>query len=136
VPIEFDSSKEPVYVVRYVGSFSDDQWCEHIDGFMRILGQKRPYAAVIDNSASKQAPNAAQRQAMSRWLRLNAVGLKTFCRGVAFVHASSFVRGALTAIHWVAPPPYPFSTFALTTEAMDWCRNLLSGDAARTTSST
>jgi hypothetical protein len=122
MPIIFDSTTAPVHVVRYLGWFSDEEWRRHIDGFAQILARAAPYSAIVDNSEAKETPSAAQREAMSRWLRLNAAALRMFCRGVSFVHRSPLVRGAVTAIHWVAPPPYPFSTFALRADAMEWCR--------------
>ena len=42
------------------------------------------------------------------------------CKGAVQVAQSALVRGAITAIQWVTPPPYPHAVVASWPEAIAW----------------
>lgn len=130
MPILFDASLSPVFVTTSVGQASEDEWRYHLQDLSRqVLQRSQPYAFVIDATDAGGPPSATQRRLQADWMRANAATIKTFCKGGAFVFASPVVRGIVTAIHWIAPPLYPFATFAKKTEAIAWCRAKLADGA-------
>jgi hypothetical protein len=50
---------------------------------------------------------------------------KLFCAGTAIICTGAFTRGIVTAVHWVAPPVYPFKIFANRREGERWARQKL-----------
>ena len=42
------------------------------------------------------------------------------CKGAVQVTQSALVRGAITAIQWVTPPPYPHTVVGTWPEALAW----------------
>lgn len=65
---------------------------------------------------------ARGRKAYADFLNANTDDLRLFCKGGAFVLTSSLLQGAMTAILWLAPLPFPHKTFTELDEARAWLR--------------
>jgi len=50
---------------------------------------------------------------------------KKWCTGTAIICTGSFVRGVVTAIHWMTPPVYPFKVFGSRRDGELWARQQL-----------
>jgi hypothetical protein len=50
---------------------------------------------------------------------------KLFCAGTAIICAGAFTRGIVTAVHWIAPPVYPFKIFGNSRDGERWARQQL-----------
>ena len=130
MPLLLDASLSPIFITTSVAGVSDDEWRQHYQDLSRqVLQRSQPYAFVVDATDAEGRPSATQRRLQVEWIRANAQTIKTFCRGGAFVLPSPVVRGIVTAIHWLSPPPYPFAIFAKKTEAIAWCRAKLADGA-------
>jgi hypothetical protein len=73
----------------------------------RVLQRREPYVTISDVRATKEIPNATVRKALADWSKQIEPLMKQYTVGSAIVITSPLVRGGLTALFWLAPPPYP-----------------------------
>ena len=85
------------------------------------LRKKQPYALVFDLSAAP-APTAVQRRMLSEHMRLNDGAIREYVRGLAVVTPATWVRGLITAVFWLAPPPIEYRFCDDVAAAMTWAR--------------
>jgi len=87
---------------------------------------KRQRTALVLNALAVRTAPIAVREVASRFLKENRAQLRLLIAGQATVLASPLIRGALTAIHFIAPPGYPTKTFAEVGPAILWAEAQLS----------
>jgi hypothetical protein len=90
------------------------------------LARGGSYGLIFDLSKAG-TPNAVQRQLLAAHMRKNRALIERNVRRLAVVAPSSLVRGVLTAIFWIEPPPVPYEVFGSRNEAIAWA--LASGAA-------
>lgn len=99
---------------------------EHLPAFFAkseaILLRRQPYVTITDASACRELPNAMVRKELADWSKKFDPLMKRYTAGSAIVITSSLVRGGLTALFWLAPPPYPQQVVATLPEAIDVVR--------------
>jgi hypothetical protein len=83
-----------------------------------------PYVLVFDLTRSA-LPNAVQRRKLTAHMRDNDEKIRRWVRGIGVVCPNPLMRGVVTAIFWVAPPPVPHHLFATCEEASDWADSLI-----------
>jgi hypothetical protein len=83
-----------------------------------------PYVLIFDLTRSA-LPTAVQRRKLTAHMRDNAEKIRRWVRGIGIVCPNPLMRGAVTAIFWVAPPPVPHHLFATCKEASDWADSLI-----------
>lgn len=96
---------------------------EHLPAFFAkseaILRRGQPYVTISDTTACRELPNAVVRKALADWSKAFEPLMKRHTVGSAIVITSPLMRGGLTALFWLAPPPYPQQVVATLTEAID-----------------
>lgn len=122
--IEFDESRLPLMVVTYRGTASTVEFEAFLDRLGGCLVRGQRYALLFDAS-SAGAPPALQRRRMAEWTASHRGDLTRLCVGTAFVITSTLIHGALTAILWLQPLPYPHVVVASRREGEAWCRRQL-----------
>lgn len=99
---------------------------EHLPAFFAsseaILLRRQPYVTITDASVCRELPNAMVRKELADWSKKFDMLMKRYTVGSAIVVTSPLVRGGLTALFWLAPPPYPQQAVATLTEAVDVVR--------------
>lgn len=78
-----------------------------------------PYVLIFDLTRAG-LPNALQRQRLSSHVRDHSEAIRRSVRGIGVLLTSPVVRGMVTAIFWVAPPPVPHRLFSARAEAIAW----------------
>lgn len=117
--IEPDPSCPRVYVIKFGESISGPEWDEYLDFCSARLQEGRPVALIHDHRKGG-APNALQRKKLQDLLdELHSA--MSLLRASAIVSRSAIVRGALTALTWLRPLPYPVKVFSTVEDARDWC---------------
>lgn len=116
-----DVSRWPLAVLTHRGRPSDQELRDHLHELEQvILGRNTRFIQIIDQSDAER-PDAFQRGLISEHQeRMDSV-YRRLCIGEAYVNMGA-VRGAMKAVFWVAPPPYPFRLADTLGEAMDWAR--------------
>jgi hypothetical protein len=96
---------------------------EHLPAFFArseaVLRLGRPYVTITDTTACQELPNAVVRKALADWSKQFEPLMKRYTVGSAIVITSPLIRGGLTALFWLAPPPYPLQIVATLTAAVD-----------------
>ena len=100
---------------------------EEIDGVLadlvHELGRGRPYVLVFDLTLAT-IPNAAQRRKLAAHMHEHEARIRSRVRGVGVVVSSAPMRGAITAIFWMAAPPIPHRVFQSRSLAVEWASSL------------
>jgi|SRR5271166_1885741 len=88
------------------------------------LARATPYVLLFDLTHAGM-PNALQRQKLAAHIRDNTPRIKHCVRGVGVILRSTLVRGVVTAVFWIAPPPVPHHLFTSRAEAIRWAESLV-----------
>jgi hypothetical protein len=88
-----------------------------------------PYVLLFDLTRAGM-PNAVQRRRLANHVRDHSMAIRRSVRGLGVLLTSPVVRGMVTAIFWVAPPPVPYRLFSTRAEAVAWAESL-DDEAAR-----
>lgn len=116
--ITFDESNWPIVHINY-GEYETDEWQEHALFVERLLNRREPFA-LINNLAGVRPPGATERRIISDCIAKRREDFLRYLCASAGVQPSALARGAMTAIQWVSPPPFPFKVFATVEEAEAW----------------
>jgi hypothetical protein len=126
--ILFDESAFPLVAVSFDGTSTDAEIDALIGLFdrctARSLRTRRRVAFVFD-ARKAHVVTAAQRRRVGEWMMQNDASSRATCAGFAFVIPSAIVRGALTAILWIAPMPAPHRVVADIGEGLAFAREQL-----------
>lgn len=91
---------------------------EQTEMFRAIEAKPKSYFIVIDaRSMERAGPETRKMQA--EWMEQHHDYFARTCVGMAFVMRSRIVRGALTAIFWVARKPVPYTVHPDLQAALD-----------------
>lgn len=119
-----DATALPLLVVRVRGTVDDAAFERYLDeSLVRIRSGER-YAMVLDTIGGGVAPSS-QRRRQADFIRDHSDALARNCLGAAFVIDNPLVRGALTAIMWLQPMPYPHTVVGSVEAGTTWCRQRL-----------
>jgi hypothetical protein len=75
---------------------------------------------VLYESPAPAAMSADQRRQLADVLDARKAKLQSITAGYVMVTPSAVVRGILTAVFWIAPPPYPYRVVATPDEGFQW----------------
>lgn len=127
--IEVDESRWPLVVIRWPsGSVTDDD----VEEFLRLskthLLRGQRFASLHDGVRASGL-DSKQRRRMSEHVNDSRRLLERWHVAAAIVSPSALVRGIVTAVNWVSPPPFPQRQFATRAEAEAWILGALAADA-------
>ena len=102
-----DESRWPLVVFTAVGEQTEDEFDAFLADCDRVLRRREPHGSIFDGRRSAPiGPKLRKRQVA--WLARNAALLRTYVVGSGVVINSPLQRGALRAILWMQPLPFPF----------------------------
>jgi hypothetical protein len=110
----------PVVVISFPPAFSDADLEEHLSECERLLRREQQFYCIRDLTRVKHVPTATMRRSAATWEQANRAALGRLLIGVANVSASTLVRGAMTAMRWITPSPFPETTVSTLQEAQRW----------------
>lgn len=128
--ITIDVSDTPLVWLSYVGKVTDAEFEAYLAEYLEVLNRGQHYGCIFDASRAG-VPSALQRRLQADWQRRHERRLKQLCVGGAFVIRSAPIRGALTAILWLQPLPFPHSVVSTPLAALEWVCPLLQIDVTR-----
>lgn len=117
-----DVTQAPLFTFTSNGETTIAQVNKHLQEYRSILDRGRPYVVLFDVRTAGMI-DAKSRKLYADFLNQNAVDLRLLCKGGAFVLTSSLMQGAMTAILWLAPLPFPHKTFTEMAEARAWLQS-------------
>lgn len=96
---------------------------EHLPAFHEkteaILRRREPYVTITDLTRARHVPSPVARREIAAWTQRFEAEIRRYALGSAIVIDSPLIRGGLTALFWLSPPPYPQQVVATRAEAMD-----------------
>ncbi len=116
-----DVSASPLIQVTFFEAITIEEGVAHFDEMAEVATREGPIAVVVDlTQASFFSANVRERAGREMQRLFARVGHSIL--GVAHVVPSLPVRGALTVIQWLAPPPFPSFIAISPTPALRWAR--------------
>lgn len=128
--IEVEEARWPLVVVRWPdGPITD----EAIERYLRVaIGHmKRGRHFVLHLTVRVAGLDARQRRTFAEHIELHRSTLKAKVGGAAIVVDSAIARGVITAVNWIAPPPFPQRVFATEGEAEAYLAQLIAAEQTR-----
>ena len=113
--IDVDATLWPLVVVRYDGVTSPEDW-ERMFARYRELHTRGERFYNLNDARRSGVPSAVERAVIGRHTRSIEVPTRNLLIGACTVLDNALIRGALTAIHWLAPPAYPTAVVASVAE--------------------
>lgn len=117
----------PLLRIVYEGDTTEAEMRVYLEAYDAVIARRQRYALLLDASRAA-VPSATIRQLKADFLRERAGVLGALCVGGAFVLASPAIRGAMSAIFWLQPLPYPHVVVGSVAEGERWCRERVKAD--------
>lgn len=119
MPLVIDRKSLPMLRLRYIGDFSDAELAVFLSGLDELLQLPGRKVCVFDlTKATTGTPR--QRQIQGAWIAKNEEALARGFAAAAIVTESAIIRGAVTAIFWIRPLPFPTRVVATLEAAEAW----------------
>lgn len=120
--LHVDTSRFPIVVMTVSGRVTSSDLEHMMVRYDALLAKGERYFNVVIQEAGADGFDAVQRKLIADWQRAQEARVKKVNVGSAIVLTSAMMRGALTALQWLAPPPTPQRSFSTREEAMEWAR--------------
>jgi hypothetical protein len=115
-------------VVRWpAGAVTDADVEDFLEQSMVRLRRHERYASLHDGVRATGL-DGRQRARMSEHTNAHRDLLARWMVAAAIVSSSAVVRGVVTAVNWLSPPPFPQRQFAMRAQAEAWIQGMLSAD--------
>jgi hypothetical protein len=120
-----DTSRWPkVYVTWPAEPMEDEQFESIVLAMSKLLKRGERYV-IIHDARRAVRPTPKQRAFAAAQQKHDAEGTRRLLAGVALAVSSPLTAGVVTAINWIAPPPYPLKTFSSLPAAEAWATDRL-----------
>ena len=123
--LEVDDRAWPFVVSVIPADPSEKFFTGYVAKQMELLQRKERWVHVVDVRPVVKLPDAKVRLLIAEHSKLMEELSAKYNAGTATIIKSSLVRGILTAIHWLRPPPHPFSNVATPHEAVEFLRSCM-----------
>jgi hypothetical protein len=121
----FEDSRWPIVTLRFSEESTDEEWRTLMDCLRQCCSRRERFGVIADGARMKKMPTALQRKTgadLAMWIKERYPDPPWPIIAWGNVITSPLVRGAVTAILWVAAPPYPQKAFATWDEAYAWVK--------------
>ena len=121
--VVFDEDAWPLLYVRFPPKgLSDESLEAFLARYTAYLNRQERFAAINDSRSLLKVINAKQRRRLVAWFDSVWNIAREYNVASAILLQSAAVRGALTAVFWMKPPPTPSKSFGSLVEAAPWLR--------------
>lgn len=109
----------PVVIRSFDGDYPNEEIRRWLyDDCARILARQEPHLVI--NDLQRGGTDSVQRKLVAEWIRENSAMLNKYRIATGTIVSSTLVKGIVTAIFWITPPPYRHEVFANVGDAVDW----------------
>lgn len=120
-----DASKFPLVIFR-LPSVVEVATVDTLEREQEQLFQRgRHFVSMVDLREVSAVPTATVRKRIGEWAKSIEGKSARYQLANALVVESTLIRAALSAVHWLAPPPVPTKVFATDAEAFAFLRSHL-----------
>ena len=110
----------PLVLVEWPAEVDVQDVRDHFEEMALLLDARRGKLAIIVDGTEARVVQSTLRARAAEGISAIAARAASRIIGVAYVAPSIVIRGAVTAIHWIARPPFPSTTVATRREALEW----------------
>jgi hypothetical protein len=119
------STKDRIFEMRMPPYNTD----EEVDAFCKAHVEwarknQCPHAHVFDMRDALSLTATQRRRYAQHVIDMDPLDTR-WNRGVAFIADNPIVRGIITAVFWISPPPFPYRVFRTPTEGREWLKSQL-----------
>jgi hypothetical protein len=119
-----DTHRWPLVVLTYAGAPSNALLEAHLREIeQKVLSRDEAFVQIIDQKKGVM-PDAVQRSLIADHQEKMELKYAKYCLGEAYV-VTPDLRAAMTAVFWLAKPPYPYVFVDTMDEALNWCHRHL-----------
>lgn len=116
-----EDSEWPILVVHLPAQSPIEEHRAHLAKITNAAAARRePFVLLIDTTSQVERPDALHRSVTAEAMTSFTTSYPGLMRGLAVVLRSKHERGVLTALDWLARPPYPLTSFDKMAEAKAW----------------
>jgi hypothetical protein len=119
--ITFEDASFPLVEVCFRDGHTNADWAWMLQQFEELFAGQRRYTLLLDSSRLSHAPSAQARRDIADWQNAHAANTARWCLGASIYISSSMIRGALTAMNWLAPQVVPFDYPSSLADGLDQC---------------
>jgi hypothetical protein len=130
---EFHDDLLPIALLTTTRTLTYEDAAEIFDYYKSLCSRRIKFVAVSDVRAAKEMPDARTRKEFGEQAARFEAQSRLWSRGSVVVVGSELIRGALTAIQWIARPATPMTYFSDMGAAIDWAVAQLERDGAEIT---
>lgn len=114
-----DERYDPLIISAMPARFEDLELDRFLARHEWLLDRGKRYATITDLSGLVGLPEAATRRRIADWNNGIEARARRYTIATAVIAPNSLLRGAMTALHWLSPPPYPQAIVADSAAAID-----------------
>jgi hypothetical protein len=116
----------PLAVTTWPARVTEDELRGYFERLKRLFEKRTPFVHILDGrSATPESTSARLRGLATDFQRGLDPRQRALVLGEAYIVDSAFLRGVLTALGWVFPPPWPRESFRDRASAEAWARGRL-----------
>jgi hypothetical protein len=104
--IVVDLDTWPLVRFNMIGTPQESDWLQLFSTFDELYRRRERFAVLNDTSQLSSAPSAAIRQKVADRAKAHEPQSKLWIVHSATVVSNPILRGAMTALNWLAPPVY------------------------------
>jgi hypothetical protein len=113
----------PVVCLQSVGTSTEADIEQAHRKFLEAFARQRRMVCISD--ARLSSFDAMQRHMLGQWSkRIHALGKPYTAATIVMLEGSSLLRGVVTALNWIAPPPIPQHVVHTVDEAVETARRV------------
>ncbi len=119
MPFAYNDLEWPLLIIKASGESSDRDLDRYIATLSEALSRCERHVVVVDASEGQNL-KSTHRKRVAAWNQANEPALKKYRAGLVLVTESAVLRGLITAVYWLFPPPFPYRTADSIDDARSW----------------
>lgn len=116
--IHLDRSRYPLVVLHASAQYTQADWDVMMAGMIELINTG-PFGLINDTRGGRM-PDALQRRSIAQMYADHEAEVRRNFLASGIVGSSTIVKGVLTALNWLKPPPHPVKVFTSTGAAEAW----------------
>lgn len=119
--IKISRDQWPIVLIFFYPNREPGDWNAYVDTLLDWVTKGEQFLFINDTRASTTVPTPEERKYAIEYFHRSEYAKKNVI-GAVTVTKSRIVRGALTALSWVFPPPFPTYVCGDMPEALTWAK--------------
>jgi hypothetical protein len=124
----FDESSWPIFLVTQpAASLSVEEYRRFLGEITQKASDRHESFVLLIQASKHERPDALRRKAIAEEMQRGLASGRLRLRGLGIIVESRIEIGTMTALTWLARPPYPMAAFDGVAKAKEWANKILAG---------